>query len=201
MGLSAVVVYQRVNHFVFDLPEALRVSESVENNLKTHLFELSGSKKLILATLKHYEIFEKKSEMTLFNKRLKLPDIVVSASMPVEYNYYVDFDGTWDIFVNENTIRVIAPDPKAVSPSVSVSEIEFGVVKGSFFRRDSIVTEELRLELDQLLMESSSRHVSSIIEVARRELYELVKLWLHENQQDLEIQILFQNEVTSISKG
>lgn len=195
IGLSAGFLYQQVNNYLTDLPKTIQVVETVETSLKTHLFEMSGSKKMVLATLKHYEIFEKKSEMTLFNNRLKLPDIIVRASMPVEYNYFVEFDQRWDITTSENSMTVIAPGLQALRPSVNISEIEFEVKKGSFFRRDSLVSEELRQELDTLLGESAQGHLPSIREVARLELKELIELWSIKSESNLEIKVFFADEV------
>jgi hypothetical protein len=194
LAVSFYLFHQKALDLLVQVPDSIEIKETVETSLKSHLFEISGSKKIILATLKQFEIFERKSELSLFHERLKLPDIVVSASMPVEYNYFVEFNNAWVITTDERSITVIAPKLEALKPGVSVSEIEFGVVKGSLFRRDSLVTEELRQELDQLLQESSLKHMSSVQEVARVELREIIQLWMQSQDLNLEIKVFFESE-------
>lgn len=194
--LLTYVFYKRVTQHVLDFSSVVQMTETQENSLKTHLFALSGSKKMILSTLKHYEVFEKKSELHLFNERLRLPDIIVRASMPVEYNYYVDFDGEWFISVDDLEIKVIAPSLQVLPPSVALSELEFEVKKGSLFRRDSVVLDALRSELDELLNESAQSYVPTIQETARRELKQFVELWAEGHDKGTSsIKIIFKDEV------
>lgn len=195
LGAIVFVIYPKVNKLIFHLPESINMSEEVETSLKSHLFEISGSSKIVLASLKHYEIFERKSELSLFNDRLKLPDIIVRASMPVEYNYFVEFDERWIITTHDNSLRLVVPMLRPMRPAVNISEIEFEVKKDSIFRRDSIVSEQLRLELDKLLEKSAMAHMLSVREIARLELKKIVELWAASSGAKFDIEILFEDEI------
>ncbi len=196
LGFCTYFIFHKMSTWTSEGLSSLELNESIETSLKSHLFNLSGSKKLVLATLKQYEIFEKKSELRIFNDRLKLPDIIVRASMPVEYNYYVDFDSEWLLTATESTLTVIAPNLVTLKPSVNISEIEFEVRQGSLFRRDSLVMDQLRLELDKLLNQSAQGYIPSVREIAREELKQIIKLWTTGHGKQLEIVVKFEDEKT-----
>ena len=49
--------------------------------------------------------------------------MVVAATVPVEYTYYLDLDESWDFVLREGTLVVLAPEIRFNTPALDVSRL------------------------------------------------------------------------------
>jgi hypothetical protein len=169
--------------------ELRRVAEAFRQGTITTSFtgyatSLTGSNFLQFARLQQTEIFERTDRRSLLWGQLPLPDVVVEARAPVEYTYYVDLDGRWDVRATEGLVRVTAPAPAFNAPALDPSALRFTVREGSVFRDEDVVTEGLKAALAELLRERARQHVPLVRDVGRRKVQEFVEKWLVERFSD-----------------
>jgi hypothetical protein len=134
----------------------------------------------------------------IFWKKLRLPQVVVRATLPVEYRYYVEFAEPWQVELQNGVLMVTVPPLKPGTPSPNISELKFEVRKGSLFRSEDSVAKALSLELTALLEKRASDGISLVKESARQQIGEVAKKWLESESKHAEVKVRFADESTPV---
>jgi hypothetical protein len=137
---------------------------------------LSNHQHLQFATLKQTEIFTHHEQKSTAFGYVPLPDVVVEARAPVEYTYYVDLKGKWEMTLKDGTIYVFAPPIRANKPAVDASAIAYEVRKG-YLKTDE-ATENLKQSITSLVTLRAKDNVPLVREAGRKEIAEFVETWL-----------------------
>ena len=137
---------------------------------------LSNHQHLQFATLKQTEIFTHHEEKSTAFGYVPLPDVVVEARAPVEYTYYVDLKGKWEMTLKDNTIHVFTPPIRANKPAVDASTITYEVKKG--YLKTEEAQENLKRSITSLVTLRAKDNVPLVRETGRKEIGEFVETWL-----------------------
>lgn len=172
-------------------------SENAQVRFLSYATQISPSRRLQLAQIEQVEHFERKSEARLLWDRIPLPDVAVSATVPVEYNYYVSLEDAWEFNLTESHLTIIAPSLTPGTPAPNISELRFRVEEGSVLRSERSVARQLQSEITEMLKERALENKALIRELSRQELMELASLWLKsEGLLNVDTTILFKDEVS-----
>jgi hypothetical protein len=163
-----------------DISEVARAfrTGTVTTTFISYASEVSGSNYLQFATLKQMEFFERKESGTALWGRLSLPEVIVQARAPVEYTYYLDLNGQWEMRLENHTVLVQAPEIQFNTPAIDASAIRYEVREGSFFRDEDEVIRKLRDALMQMSRLRARDNVVLIRELGRQKTEEFVQNWL-----------------------
>lgn len=145
---------------------------------------ISGSQYLQIATLSQQEIFARKDESSLAYGYIPLPDVIVQASAPVTYTYYLDLNDKWELNLRDGVIYVTAPDIRYNKPAVDVSRLEWEVKKDSLFRKTSEAMENLKSSITYLAIRKAAANVDLVRETGRHQTELFVQNWLSHNFSD-----------------
>jgi len=157
---------------------------TVTTTFISYATEVSGSNYLQFATLKQMEVFERTDSRATLWGQLELPDVVVQARAPVEYTYYLDLNGKWEMKLEDNSVFVIAPAIEFNTPSIDASAIRYDVQEGSLFRDEDIVVDKLREGLMEMSRQRARANIPLIRELGRRKTAEFVQKWLTQTFSD-----------------
>jgi hypothetical protein len=172
---------------------------TVTTTFISYAAEVSGSNYLQFATLKQMELFERSESGTALWGQLQLPEVVVQARAPVEYTYYLDLNGTWEMRLEDRTVLVTAPPIEFNTPAIDPSAIQYDVREGSIFRDEEVVLDKLRAGLMEMSRRRAKDNISLIRELGRRKTAEFVDNWLKHAYQDgasYHVEVRFADEVT-----
>ncbi len=174
----------------------IQSAEELSGKFISYATKLEGAQRLQLASLKQTEIFEKISKKKVLWDRLKLPDVVVRAEVPVEYFYYLDLNDRWEFTLKDNVLRVRIPPIKNLTPALNLDELKFSVEQGSFLRNEKQVLEELRQTLMGLLNDKARENQILIREVLKKNAEAFIRNWLIRDygERELIIQIILADE-------
>lgn len=172
-------------------------SEVIRDRFMNHSTRLSPLRRLQLAQLDQVEVFERTSVATLFGNRLKLPDVIVRATMPVEYTYHVDFSQPWNFDVRGEQLIVTAPILTPGTPAGDVSQLKFEIRKGSIFRDEQAVARAMQDQMTELLKGRAENNLHLVRETARKELQSLVHSWMKSEQKNWVVTIRFADEANT----
>jgi hypothetical protein len=139
---------------------------------------ISGSQYLQFATLSQHEVFTRTDESSLAFGYIPLPDVIVQASAPVSYTYYLDLNARWDFLLQDGAILVTAPDIKYNRPAVDVSQISYEVKKNSLFRNTSEAMANLRSSITWLSYKKAQSNIDLVRETGRKQTESFVENWL-----------------------
>lgn len=151
-------------------------SENIEYRFYSYATQIVGKQRLQVAKLQETEVFERTSKLKAF--WVDLPDVVVKATVPVEYSFFVDMNQGWKFRLLNNEILVEVPGLTNSTPAVDVGKLRFDVVKGSLFRSEKDSLDKIQKELMGLLVEKSIEHRVTVREQARTSIEQFVKGWL-----------------------
>jgi hypothetical protein len=182
------------------IAEAFRTG-TVTTTFISYAAEVSGSNYLQFATLKQTEVFERKESGTALWGQLELPDVVVQATAPVEYTYYLDLNGKWDMRLQNHTVQVLAPEIQFNTPAVDASAIRYEVREGSIFRDEDEALEKLRNGLMRMSRQRARHNIELIREMGRRKTEEFVHNWLTHTFSDgdvYHVEVRFVDEQTAL---
>jgi hypothetical protein len=171
---------------------------TVTTTFVSYAAEVSGSNYLQFATLKQMEVFERAESSTALWGQLQLPEVVVEARAPVEYTYYLDLNGTWEMRLQDRTVFVTAPPIEFNTPSIDPSAIRYEVREGSIFRSEDEVMEKLRAGLMTMSRRRAKDNIGLIRELGRRKTEEFVDNWLKHAFHDgatYHVEVRFADEV------
>lgn len=151
-------------------------TENIEYRFYAYANQITGKQRLQVAKLQETEIFERTSKLKAF--WVDLSDVVVKATVPVEYNFFIDMNNGWKFKLLDNEIIVEVPGLTNSTPAVDISKLRFDVVKGSLLRNEKDSVEKIQKELMGLLIEKSIEHRETVREQARTSVEQFVKGWL-----------------------
>lgn len=182
------------------MPHEQFTDEAAQTRFMSFATTIAPLRRLEVAKVNQVEVFERKSEKTLFWTRLRLPDVVISASVPVEYHYYVELNDEWRFNMTAGKLDIIAPPLRFNTPAPNISELQFAVKEGSLFRNESEVAMALKSELTERLSERAKESTHLARETARKELIAIAKAWLAKDlregeQNKLDVDVHFSDEV------
>src|SRR5579862_3734241 len=160
-----------------------RIASAFEQGTITTTFtsyatSLSGSQYLQFATMSQQEIFTRTDESSLLFGYIPLPDVIVEASAPVTYTYYLDLNARWDFVLRDGVIWVTAPDIKYNKPALDVSRITYEVKKDSHFRNTSEAMENLRSSMTWMSYKKAEANIDLVRETGRKQTESFVENWL-----------------------
>lgn len=170
---------------------------TLEVRFLSYATRAEGRNDLQFATLEQTEIFRRKDETSLLWGRLPLPEVVVEATAPVTYTYYVDLNGTWKFEIEDGTVRVLAPPIRYNKPAVDASEIRFETRTSSVFRDEEAALEALKAGLTEMAERRARENVPLIRELGRVKVEEFVGNWLARSFGDGEeyhVEVVFADE-------
>ncbi len=153
----------------------------VETSFLSYATEVSGNTYLQFATLDQTEVFERTDHASTLWGQLELPEVVVHATAPVTYTYYLDLEGAWHFQVEGNQVKVSAPPIRFNKPAVDISQLEFRVSSGSLFRDEEAATEALRAGITAMARRKAQENTDLVREVGRRRTEEFIATWLLES--------------------
>ncbi len=160
---------------------------------------MSGSQYLQVATLSQQETFTRKDESSLAYGYLPLPDVIVEASAPVSYTYYLDLNAKWDFHLKDGVISVVAPDIRFNKPAVDVSRLTWEVKKDSMFRKTGEAMESLKGSITWLSYKKAGANAELVRETGRRQTELFVQNWLARTFPDgknLPVKVRFRSELS-----
>ncbi|MDH3253512.1 MAG: hypothetical protein OEM62_00845 [Acidobacteriota bacterium] len=171
---------------------------TVETSFFSYATRVSGSNFLQIASLQQTEVYTRQDKTSVLWGQLALPEVVVAATAPVEYTYYVDLDETWEFRLQDQVLWVDAPSIRFNTPAIDVSELHFEVRTSSLLRDEAAVIEQLRVGLTELSKQRAAEHVDLIRETARRRTEVFVRTWLAGTFEDAaryRVEVTFDDEL------
>ncbi len=191
IGRAAVESVERI-------AQAFRTG-SVQTSFVSYATEVSGSAFLQFASLDQTEVLERTDSASLLWGRLRLPDVVVEARVPVRYTYYLDLEDEWSLTLEGTTVHVLAPGVRANRPAVDASAIEYRVQGDSILRDEEAVLEQLRLRITDQLAARAGENIALVRELGRRRTADFVRTFLlsqfGEDVEAYRIEVRFRDEV------
>ncbi len=151
---------------------------TVTTSFTSYATTISGSQYLQFATLAQMEVFTRKDQASLAFGYVPLPDVIVEATAPVTYTYYLDLNERWDFLLKDGVIYVIAPDIKFNKPAVDASRITYEVKKDSFFRNTTEAQASLKESITLLSYQKAKANVELVRETGRHQTEAFVQNWL-----------------------
>jgi hypothetical protein len=196
---GSVAVVKEIGHQAMTIAQAFSRRDIRQEFLSSSV-TVGGTTRLQVATLQEHETFRRKESDSVAWGLVALPDIVVQADVPVEYTYYLDFDGPWE-FARENVEVVVhAPPIMANAPSPDISKLTFYSLEGHVWQDDKAVRERLQGSLDVALRARAAEHVLLVREIARRQTAGFVEKWLADSFSDgraFHVKVVFPDEVSA----
>lgn len=168
-----------------DLAAAFRQG-TIETRFVSYASSISGSTYLQIATVDRVEVFTREDRASIFWGAIQLPDIVVSATAPVQYTAYVDLDEPWLLRLEDRTLRVTAPSIRFNKPAIDASRIEFEVRAGSILRDEEGAMAELKKGLTSQSHRRTQELEPLIKETGRDRVEDFVRTWLLQSFADAE---------------
>ena len=172
--------------------------KTVTTSFFSYATTISNFQRLQLTGLKQTEIFTRTEETSTAFGYLPLPDVVVEARAPVEYNYYLDLNEKWNFELKENVLYVFPPAIKFNTPAVDASAISYEVKKGKF--KTAEATENLKKTISSLAKLRAKENIPLVRENARRQTEQFVETWLERSFTDgkaYPIKVVFPDEKKS----
>jgi hypothetical protein len=171
---------------------------TVETSFHSYATEVHGSSFLQFATLDEMEVFERSDHTSTLWGQLMLPEVVVRATAPVQYTYYLDLDADWRFELEGSTLRVRAPGIRFNRPAVDASRLEYEVRQGSVFRDEEAALESLRAGISAMAHRRAQENVPLVREIGRRRTEDFVAGWLlhgfDQEAGDYRIEVVFAGE-------
>jgi hypothetical protein len=171
---------------------------TVETSFHSYATEVSGSSFFQFAALDEIEVFERSDHTSTLWGQLVLPEVVVRATAPVHYTYYLDLDGEWRFELADDTVRVRAPKIQFNKPAVDASRIEYEVRQGSVLRDEAAALEKLREGISAMAHRRAQENIHLVRELGRRKTEEFVATWLldsfGEAERSRRIEVVFAGE-------
>jgi hypothetical protein len=177
---------------------------TINTTFTSYATTLSGNQYLQFATLSQREIFTRTDESSLLFGYIPLPDVIVEASAPVTYTYYLDLNARWDFLLRDGVIWVTAPDIKYNKPALDISRITYEVKKDSHFRNTSEAMENLRSSMTWMSYKKAEANIELVRETGRKQTETFVENWLAKSFADGQkypVKVLFHNEKSGIEPG
>jgi hypothetical protein len=151
---------------------------TVTTTFTSYATTLSGSQYLQIATLNQQEVFTRKDEASTAFGYIPLPDVIVEATAPVAYTYYLDLNARWDFRLKDGVILVTAPDIKFNKPAIDASRIDYQVKKNSLFRNTTEAMDNLKNSITWLSYKKADANIELVRETGRKNTETFVENWV-----------------------
>jgi hypothetical protein len=151
---------------------------NITTTFTSYATTISGNQYLQFATLSQHETFTRTDESSLAFGYIPLPDVIVEASAPISYTYYLDLNARWDFKLQDGVILVTAPDIKYNRPAVDVSHITYEVKKDSLLRNTKEALENLKSSITWLSYKKAEANIELVRETGRKQTELFVENWL-----------------------
>jgi len=182
--------------------EAVKVASAFRQGTITTTFTsyattISGSEFLQFATLHQTELFTRRDESSIAFGLVPLPDLIVQASAPVTYTYYLDLDGAWDFRIEGGVIQVVAPLIQFNPPAVDASQITYEVKRDSLLRDRDEAMRHLRESITSLAYLKARANISLVRETGRHRVEDFIAHWAAKSFSDGQaytVKVRFRNE-------
>jgi hypothetical protein len=174
---DAVAGSKRLARDLVDVAAAFRQGR-IEISFTSYATSVTGSSYLQFASLRQTETYTRQDEASLLWGRLELPDVIVSATAPVDYTYYLDLDEDWEFRLEGGTLSVLAPPIRFNRPAIDASEIRYEVRASSLLRDEGAALEQLKRGLSVMSERRAREHIVVVREVGRAKVREFVERWL-----------------------
>lgn len=188
---------------VVDLARGFKTG-TVQRRFAAYTTSLQGTTYLQVATLKQVQTFELEDRTAVLWGTVELPPVIVRATAPVDYTYFVDLRGTWRLDLRERadapgsgSVIVMAPQLRFNKPAVDVSRLRWRVVQGSLLRDEAYVQEQLRREITGRTAIQAAANMPLVRETSRAQVAQFVKDWLLRSYPDAnryEVHVFFADE-------
>jgi hypothetical protein len=188
---------QEVIREIKDVASAFRAG-TINVSFASYATSLTGSNYLQFATLRQTEVFTLSDHATIFWGTVELPDVIVSATAPVEYTAYLDLDERWEFQIDRDKITVIAPEIRFNKPSIDASEIRYQVRQDSLLRDEEAVLDALKTGLTEMSILRARDHLPEVRKMGRQKTADFVTNWLGEafsDGHDFEVEVHFADEL------
>ena len=177
------------------------VAEQIQQEFLSYATEVKQTQKLQVAQLNQVEVFQRTSSLSLFWNQVKMPEVVVSITTPVQFIYTVDMTGPWEFIINGQTLIVNTPALEFNQPSPNISATKFEVKKGSMFRDEQQILRALQNQITPALNERAKQNTALVLETARKSIKDFVVTWMNQkfqqDQQKLVVEVRFPGELES----
>ena len=177
---------------------------NITTTFTSYATTISGSQYFQFATISQHEVFTRTDESSLAFGYLPLPEVIVQATAPVSYTYYLDLNARWDFLLKDGVILVTAPDIKYNRPAVDVSHITYEVKKNSLFRNTSEAMENLKSSITWLSYKKAESNINLVRETGRKQTESFVENWLAKSFADgkrYPVKVRFRNEARAQDDG
>ena len=177
---------------------------TVETRFAQYATGLTGTNNLQIATLSQTEVYTREDRVSVLWGQLPLPDVVVAATVPVEYTYFLDLRDRWRFELSDGVLRVTAPEIRHNRPAMDVSALHFEVRESSLFRDEEGVMEQLKAGLSAYSNLRAKQHIQLVRDTGRRQTEEFVRTWIASQFEDEDvraIEVIFADEVPRLSAG
>lgn len=170
---------------------------SIETTFISYATSVSGNTFLQFATVRQTEVFTRQDEASILWGALDLPEVIVSATAPVEYTAYLDLDDSWHFELAERRVRVRAPEIRFNTPAIDASEIRYEVRQSSLLRDEQAALLQLKKGLTEMSKARAREQVQIVREIGRRKTEEFVGNWLLRafgDAEDYTVEVVFADE-------
>ena len=169
---------------------------TVTTSFLSYATRVSGSSRLQFATLDQMELFRREDYATTLWGQLELPEIVVEATAPVQYTYYLDLEGEWHFVLEDDTVVARAPRIEFNKPAIDASSIRYEVRTGSLFRDEDAAIESLQKGLTAMAHQKAQENVDLVREVGRVKTAQFIESWLLStwSDHDWQVRVVFADE-------
>lgn len=168
--------------------------ETAQTRFMSYAMTIAPLKRIELAKLNQTEVFERTSQLKVFWDKLRLPEVVVRGTVPVEYRYYVDLNDEWKVNMRGEVLNIVAPPLVPGTPSPDISKLNFEVRKGSLFRNEVKVARALQDEMTGLLEKHAKESTGLVREIARTQIASIATQWLTSESKHAKIAVRFSDE-------
>jgi hypothetical protein len=176
---------------------------TINTSFTSYATTISGSQNFQFATLSQHETFTRKDESSMAFGYLPLPDVIVEATAPVSYTYYLDLNDRWDFRLRDGVIYVVAPNIKYNRPAIDVSHITYEVKKNSFIRNTTEAMDNLKSSITWLSFKKAEANIELVRETGRKQTEAFVHNWLSKaflDGKNYPVKVEFRNE-TRTNRG
>lgn len=170
---------------------------TVETTFISYATTVTGSNFLQFATVRQTEVFTRQDSASVLWGQLELPDVVVSATAPVEYTAYLDLNEAWSFELSNDTLLVTAPGIRFNRPAVDVSAVHYEVRESSIFRDEDAAIDNLKRGLTAMSAARTEEQRPLVRELGRRKTEEFVENWLVRSfgdGRDYHVEVVFIDE-------
>jgi hypothetical protein len=151
---------------------------TITTTFTSYATTLSGNQYLQFATLSQVETFTRKDESSMAFGYIPLPDVIVEATAPVTYTYYLDLNARWEFKLQDGVVWVLAPDIKFNKPAIDASRITYEVKKNSLIRNTTEAMENLKSSITWLSYKKAKANIDLVRDTGRTQTETFVQNWL-----------------------